>query len=285
MTSPAPIVFEDVSLQVEDRWFFRNVDLTVRPGESLIVAGLPGSGKSFILRLILGLPGTGLHESIRVTGRILAGGESVLEMTSADLNRWRSQVGYVMRDGGLIENMDIRGNVELPLNYHCRDVLSQAQVEARCDELMSNLGIRDLGVPGQRPVTLNREQRIYVSLARALIAGPDLLLMDAPTAGLSPSSAQRLKAHCYGRQRRLDGAEPDRDTMTRITTTNDLGRYLDCGSRFAVLDSVGVRIIGDREAVEASTDARVKELLACGTPPGGDWGAHESPPRVEETTY
>ncbi len=284
MVSPAPVVFEDVSLQVQGRWFLRDVDLTVRPGESLIVAGIPGSGKSFILRLILGLPGTGLFESIQVKGRVLAAGESVFDMTSADLNRWRSQVGNVMRGGGLIENMDIRSNIELPLNYHCRDVLNRAQIEARCDELLSDLGIRDLGVVGRRPVTLNREQKIYVSLARALIAGPDLLLMDDPTAGLSPLSAQRLKVHCFGHQRRRHGPEHDPAAVTRVTTTNDLSRYLDCGSRFAVLDSGGVRIIGDREAVEASTDERVTELLACGTTPGQDWGRDLSPPWVEEAT-
>ena len=281
MASSAPVVYENVSLQVESRWFLRNVTFAVESGESLVVAGIPGSGKSFILRLILGLPGSGLHESIRVSGRVLAAGESVLEMTNADLNRWRRQVGNVMRDGGLIENMDIRSNIELPLNYHCRDVMSETQIGARCDELLADLGIGDLGVPGRRPVTLNREQRIYVSLARALISGPELLLMYDPTAGLSPMSAQRLKVHCYEYQPRWSQGDRDAAPMTRITTTNDLGRYLDAGDRFAVLDGGDVRIVGDRQAVEASTDERVKELLACGASAGGVWGDRSTSP-VEE---
>ena len=282
MVAVAPVVYENVSLRVEERWFLRNVDLTVRSGESLVVAGVPGSGKSFIVRLILGLPGSGLHESIRVWGRVLAAGESVLDMTATDLSRWRRQVGNVMRDGGLIENMDIRSNIELPLNYHDRDVMSQAQIENRCDELLAELGIGDLGVPGRRPVTLNREERIYVSLARALITGPGLLLMDDPTAGLSPMSAQRLKVHCYEYRPRLGVGDRDAAAMTRITTTNDLSRYLDAGDRFAVLDGSDVRIIGDREAVEASSDERVRELLACGTSACERRRQDGSTPRAEE---
>ena len=267
MMDPAPAIirFEKLSLEMQGHVYLRDADLTIYEGESLVVAGLPGSGKSFVLRLILGLPGAD-DDEVHLEGDVTVNGQSVLQMPLADLQRLRRRMGSVMRDGGLIENMDIRSNVSLPLNYHHRGIMSVAEIEGRCDDLMRDLDLLELGASGIRPVSINREQRLYVSLARAFINEPFVLLMDDPAAGLSPGSAYRLKRFFFHYEPEFP-THPSNQVrtgrpLTRVATTSDLGRYLDFGDRFVVLSDQKLRVIGDRQAIAASTEQEVLELLA-----------------------
>lgn len=266
MSGVPVIAFERVSLWVEEHQFLDRADLTVARGEALVVAGLPGCGKSFIPRLVLGLPGMGMGESVRLEGRVLVNGASVADMSTVELRQWRCQVGAVMRSGGLIENMDIRHNIGLPLDYHCRERLEASAIDARCRLLLADMGLSELDVTGLRPVSLNREQRLYVALARALVAEPSLLLMDDPATGLSPASVDRIVDYClrytpdFGD--RQDGdRQPGEREGTRVVTTNDLSRYLAHGSRFVMLSEGRLVNLGDGAATAACGDARVQELL------------------------
>ena len=255
------IAFERVSLWVEGHQFLDRADLTVEQGEALVVAGLPGCGKSFVLRLALGLPGMAPGEAVRLDGRVLVNGASVADMTATELRAWRCQAGAIMRNGGLIENMDIRHNVGLPLDYHCRQHLAPEAIDDRCRRLLADLGLGAFDVAGLRPVSLNREQRQYVALARALVAEPTALLMDDPAAGLSPASADRLVHHCL--RYAPDFGHPNTGTpVTRVVTTNDLSRYLAHGSRFAMLCEGRLVDLGNGAATASCTDPRVQELLA-----------------------
>lgn len=266
----APIVeLRHVHLEVEGRVYLDGAQLRVEAGERVVIAGLPGCGKSFVPRLILGLPGMDPGQA-RVAGEVIVDGLSVPSLSGGPLQGLRRRIGSVMRDGGLIENMDIRRNIALPLNYHYGDVLGPAQIDRRCAAVLEDLGLARLGRPGIRPVALNREERLYASLARALSAEPFLLLLDDPAAGLSPTPAYRLcqRAFCYepaftGRLPLTGGPRP----LTRIATTSDLGRYLDFGDRFVLLWEGRLEPIGDRDAVRGSTDARVRQLLE-GVPEG-----------------
>ena len=264
--APAPVIirFEKLTLEMQGQVYLRDAELTIFEGESLVVAGLPGCGKSFILRLILGLPGVDQDE-VNIEGDITVNGQSVLEMPLADVQRLRRRMGSVMWDGGLIENMDIRSNISLPLNYHHRGIMSATEIEGRCDALMRDTGLLESCAPGVRPVSINREQRLYVSLARALINEPFVLLMDDPAAGLSPGSAYRLKRFFFHYVPEFP-THPSNQVrtgrpLTRVSTTTDLGRYLDFGDRFVVLSDKKLRVIGDRRAIAASTEQDVLELL------------------------
>jgi ABC-type transporter Mla maintaining outer membrane lipid asymmetry ATPase subunit MlaF len=267
MSDPAPaaiIRFEKLSLEMEGHVYLRDADLTVYEGESLVVAGLPGCGKSLVLRLILGLPGAD-DDEVHLEGDVTVNGQSVLDMPLSDLQRLRRRMGSVMRDGGLIENMDIRGNVSLPLNYHHRGIMSVAEIEGRCDDLLRDMGLLELAATGVRPVSINREQRLYVSLARAFINEPFVLLMDDPAAGFSPGSAYRLKRFFFHYRPEFP-THPSNQVhtgrpLTRISTTSDLGRYIDFGDRFVVLSDQKLRVIGDRVAIAASTEQDVLQLL------------------------
>lgn len=269
MASLEPFIsFEQVSLWVEGHQYLDRADLQVERGETLVVAGLPGCGKSFVLRLVLGLPGMGLGEAVHVDGRVAVEGHSITEMTPPELRQWRCRTGALLRGGALIENMDIRHNIGLPLDYHCRERLAPETIDARCRLMLADMGLSQLHDSGLRPVSLNREQRLYVALARALVAEPEVLLMDAPATGLSPASAERIVEFCLDYAPQFAGRCAGNGPVTRLLTTNDMSRYLARGSRFAMLCEGRLIDLGDSSEVATCSDDRVRELLT----PDGDAG-------------
>lgn len=262
LTASPLIELRDVTLEVEGRRFLDRANLRVEVGETLVVAGGPGCGKSFVLRLLLALPGMG-DIPVNLDGEVIVAGVDVFELNGADLQRLRRRVGFVMQGGGLIENMDIRRNIALPIQYHFRDVLPDGSLaDRRCEQLLQQFGYPQLGSAGLRPVSLNHEQRVYVALARALVAEPFLLLMDDPASTLSPSAARRLCQHAFETPvfpDRLPGIEAT--VPTRLVATADPSRYLEVASRFVLLADGQLVNVGDRQALGASTDPRLRELL------------------------
>jgi ABC-type transporter Mla maintaining outer membrane lipid asymmetry ATPase subunit MlaF len=255
----APLVeFAGVSLEVGGRRFLDRVDLALGRGETLVVAGPPGSGKSFVLRLILGLPGMQRADQVRLWGEVRFEGESVFALSAGRLQQVRRRLGAIMRGGGLIDNMDLRRNITLPLYYHQSEVLRAERIEARCTQLMAGLGIAQLDRPGRRPVTLNQEERLCVSLARALIGEPALLLADDPTAGLDAGAAARLLDHFWAPPGR-DGGFP----LTRLIAAASLAPYLGREARFALLREGRLEVLGDRRAVLESGDPWVRREREC----------------------
>lgn len=263
------VELRQVSIEVEGKRYLDHADLVVPAGESVVIAGLPGCGKSFVPRVVLGLPGMD-DDEVSLQGDVLVAGSSVPAMNSQQLQALRRRIGTVMRNGGLIENMDIRGNVTLPLTYHFRDVLDPDDIQARCDAVLDDLQLAHLGAPGIRPVALNQEERLYASLARALVCEPFLLLLDEPCAGLSPGSAKRLCRHVFSYEPGFSPPLPpgplsthggSAGGLTRIVTTVDLGHYLDFADRFILLSDGILTDLGDRSSLLGSTDPRVRELL------------------------
>lgn len=262
VTASPLIELRDVTLEVEGHRFLDHASLQVEVGETLVVMGGPGCGKSFVLRLLLALPGMG-DIPVKLRGEVIVAGQDVFALNGADLQRLRRRAGFVMQGGGLIENMDIRRNIALPIQYHFRDVLPDGGLaDRRCDQLLQRFGLAQLGGAGLRPVALNHEQRIYVALARALVAEPFLLLMDDPASTLSPSAARRLCQHAFETPVFSDQLPGIESTVpTRLVVTADPARYLDVASRFVLLADGQLFSVGDRQALGVSTDPRLRALF------------------------
>jgi len=267
-TNDPLLQFRDVTLEVDGQRFLEGANLSVNKGESVVVAGLPASGKSFVLRLLLALPGMDELQIVR-HGEVMVDGQEVFELNGADLQRLRRRIGFVMRGGGLIENMDIRRNVTLPVLYHFRESLPVRQLaDRRCSQLLDTFGLNHLGIAGLRPAELNAEQRVYVSLARAFMVDPFLLLLDDISTGLPPVLAKRLCQHVFGMPPEFDDVLPDAATgeLTRLVTTADLLGCVEYGDRFVLLDEGQLIDLGDRLAVESSGDSRLARFLGTYTP-------------------
>jgi len=164
-------------------------------------------------------------------------GRPIFDLDQRQLQELRRQVGVVKGGGGLIENMDVRRNICLPLAYHASHI-SGDDINRRCVEIMNRLDIAHLAGLGRRPVTLNAEERAYVSLARALMIEPIVLLADDATLGMGEEMAQRFIAHLFtGRG------------LPRLIVTTRLLPYINRGDRFYLLEEGTIIPLGDRQEV------------------------------------
>ena len=178
----APImVFDKVSLAFDDNVILKNISFTMITGHTKIILGASGSGKSTILKLILGLlrPDEGV---------IWVNGERVDEMTEPQLMKVRADLGMVFQEGALFDSLTVEENVGYKL-YEETNMPSD-QVRSRVEEVLGFIGLGEFS--GRMPSDLSGGQRRRVAIARAMAAKPRILLYDEPTTGLDPITANTV---------------------------------------------------------------------------------------------
>jgi phospholipid/cholesterol/gamma-HCH transport system ATP-binding protein len=182
----APILaFEDVSFGFGDQYALRNATFAVRRGETLIIHGAAGSGKTVLLKIALGL--------LRATsGRVTVFGEDVTRLSEREWYAVRSRIGVLFQEGGLFDSLTIEDNVAYPLLNQGRLNVSEEKVQARVEQ---SLEFVELGHTLEKfPSELSGGMRRRVGIARAIVTQPELLLYDSPTAGLDPITANTIIA-------------------------------------------------------------------------------------------
>ena len=177
------VAFDKVSLAFDDHVVLREITFSLLPGRLKIFLGASGSGKSTILRLILGL----LRPD---SGAIWVHGRRVDQLSESDLMPIRSELGMVFQEGALFDSLTVRENVGYRLYEETRQPIEQ--IDERVREVLGFVG---LGEYGERmPSELSGGQRRRVAIARALTARPRTLLYDEPTTGLDPITALTVDA-------------------------------------------------------------------------------------------
>ncbi len=244
--TPAAISFRDVTLAF-DRPILRWVSFDLRPGMTKIVLGGSGSGKTTILRLILGLlkPDTG---SIRVEGT------EVEDLGERALRDVRLKIGMVFQEGALFDSLTVGENVGYRLVEDRVD--GPDEIEARVREMLGFVGLE--AFYGHMPSQLSGGQRRRVAVARALAARPRIMLYDEPTTGLDPITSTTItdlivKAH-------------DRDGVSSILVTHQLRDAFNVartiGTEFLMLREGQVRFEGTADELRASEDPYIREFLS-----------------------
>ena len=172
------IVVDKVSLAFDEKVVLKEVSFTLLPGHTKVILGASGSGKSTILKLILGLwkPDG---------GAIWVNGERVDTMTEMQMMKVRADIGMVFQEGALFDSLTVGENVGYKL-YEESDS-SLEQVRARVEEVLGFVGLRDF--IERMPSELSGGQRRRVAIARAMAAKPGILLYDEATTGLDPITA------------------------------------------------------------------------------------------------
>jgi phospholipid/cholesterol/gamma-HCH transport system ATP-binding protein len=180
-TATPAVVFEHVSMAFDDREVLRDVSFEIPKGSMRILLGASGTGKSVILKLILGL-------LCPDSGRIEVNGERIDNMKEADLLRVRADIGMLFQETALFDSLSVAENVGYRLFEEGSMPLAAA--EERVQEVLNFVG---LGEHGERmPSQLSGGQRRRVALARAMASKPSLLLLDDPTVGLDPVIASNI---------------------------------------------------------------------------------------------
>src|SRR5215467_5156539 len=174
------IEFRHVHMSFEDRVILDDVSFTVATGETKIVMGGSGTGKSTILKLVLGLIKPD-------SGQIFIDGEDVAQLSEKDLARVRKNIGMVFQDGALFDSLSVYENVGYRL---FEKGVPEAAIQEEVRRMLRFVNLEDSMY--MMPVELSGGMRRRVGIARALVGNPKLILFDEPTAGLDPITARTI---------------------------------------------------------------------------------------------
>jgi len=217
--APPGVAFDDVSFAFDDHVVLRNLTFSVPAGSMRFLLGASGSGKSVLLKLILGLlrPDSG---AIRVNGKRI----------ERDLLRLRVDIGMVFQENALFDSLTVNENVGYRLYEETRMPLDQ--VRTRVEEVLGFIGLGEY--IDRMPSELSGGQRRRVALARAMAAKPGLLLFDDPTTGLDPITAATVDDEVVKLR--------DLEHVTSILATHQIRDAFYVANHEAVRTSDGIRI-------------------------------------------
>jgi phospholipid/cholesterol/gamma-HCH transport system ATP-binding protein len=222
----------------------KGVSLELQKGDTLVVMGGSGSGKTVLLRLIAGL----LKPD---AGQIRVFDQNVEHLGEEELLPIRRRLGYVFQGAALFDSLSVYENVAYPLREHTR--LAEDEIRARVLRFLSLVGL-DEAVLGLLPAELSGGMRKRVGIARALVGEPEVMLYDEPTAGLDPTNSKLVtELIVQMREGVCDSA---------IVVTHDFELARSVADRLAVLIRGRFAAMGPLAAVTASTDPAVQAFLA-----------------------
>jgi phospholipid/cholesterol/gamma-HCH transport system ATP-binding protein len=240
----APVIaVEDLHKSFGSQKVLNGISLTVSRSETLAVLGRSGTGKSVLLRLIIGLekPDSG---SVRIHGQDIAG------LALDQLGEIRKKIGFVFQNAALYDSLTVEQNVAFPLQHH-KKAMSKSEQGDRVRALLAEVGME--GDLNKMPSDISGGMQKRVGLARALALEPDILLLDEPTAGLDPISAAEIDDLVLKLQ-----AEHH---MASIVVTHDLHSAKAIADRLALLNEGDVVIEGNFEELQKSDVEFVREFL------------------------
>jgi phospholipid/cholesterol/gamma-HCH transport system ATP-binding protein len=264
-STPA-VVFEDVTLSFEENDVLRGVSFRLARGETKALFGVAGSGKSLLLKLVLGL--------IRPdSGRIIVLGQDVTQMREEDLFELRGKIGMVFQESALFDSLTVRENVAFRLTeehgIYDEDIDRRVREALRFVELEHTLDLD--------PAELSGGMRRRVAIARAVITQPELLLYDSPTGGLDPVTSNTIielivKQRDVYKTSALLVTHRLQDAFTMATHqfdkhTNHIvllppGQHCDVPMSFLILRDGKVIFDGDLQQLAHTEDEYIREYIS-----------------------
>jgi len=241
-TSDPSIVLKDLHKSFGEKIVLNGIDLAVARGETVAVLGRSGTGKSVLLKLLIGLlkPDSG---SIQIEGR------DIVRLNETELNEVRKRVGFLFQQAALYDSLTVQENVGFPLRRHTK--LSDAERKDRVRALVASVGMeQDLG---KLPSQISGGMQKRVGLARALALDPEILLCDEPTAGLDPITAGEVGKLISQLQRERN--------MTSIVVTHDIHGARSFSDRMVVIDQGKILSEGTFDDLQKSRNQFVASFL------------------------
>jgi len=223
------------------RTVLEGVDLEIYPGETMIIMGGSGTGKSTLLNMIIGsdFPDEGYVELL---------GRNLNELSEAELNALRLQFGILFQSGALFSSMTVGENVALPLREHTN--LDEETIDIVVKIKLELVGLRE--AEDLMPAELSGGMRKRAGLARATALDPKILFYDEPSAGLDPVTSAEIDQLITALSRKLG--------VTSVVVTHEMDSAFRIADRIAMLDAGRIIKVGPRSEFEALRDG----------PPTGD---------------
>ena len=213
------IEFQGVTLSFDDKVILDNLSFTVNKGETKVILGGSGGGKSTTIKLILGL----LKPD---SGRILVDGEDITEYTVAQMMSVRKKMGMVFQEGALFDSLSVYDNVAYRLHELA---VPEDEVEQEVRRMLRFVNLEE--AIDKMPIELSGGMRRRVGIARALVGGPKIVMFDEPTAGLDPPTARTI---CE-----LAIKLRDLEDVSSIFVTHEMNNVKYLTSEYAVVNDDG----------------------------------------------
>jgi phospholipid/cholesterol/gamma-HCH transport system ATP-binding protein len=219
------------------------VSLTVPEGETLVIVGPSGTGKSVLLKTTIGL-------IVPDRGDVLLDGESVVTASREKLQEIRRRVGYVFQNAALFDSMNVYENVAYGIQDQIAKELGREEILKRVVQALEDVNLDAAQVMPKLPAELSGGMRKRVGLARAIVGRPEILLYDEPVTGLDPVNAAAVD--------RLIKYIGDKTQVTSIVVTHDIEGGLLLADRVALLEGGRLRFIGTPQEFRNSADPLVR---------------------------
>ena len=219
------------------------VSFQVRRGETLAVLGRSGTGKSVLLRIIIGLQSPD-------SGEALILGKNMSSASPDEISEVRTQMGFLFQHAALYDSLTVEENVAFPLVHHRRD-MSQSEKQERVKDLLHEVGLD--GHSNKMPSDISGGMQKRVGLARALALDPLILLLDEPTAGLDPISSGEIDELVLKLQQEHQ--------LASIVVTHDMVSAKTIATRIALMDKGKVVIEGTFDDLQKSGEKFVSQFL------------------------
>lgn len=228
--------------QIGAQQILRGVDLDIRQGETCVVIGRSGGGKSVLLKHFIGLMKP-------TSGEVLVEGENIATLPERKLGALRKKIGILFQSGALFDSMNVQENIAFPLRE--AGVTDPQVIRGRVSEALEMVDLA--GEEEKMPENLSGGMRKRVGLARAIVSRPACILYDEPTTGLDPIASDSINHLIRRLQKRL--------RVTSVVVTHDMKTAFHTANQIAFLHEGRIYFRGTPEELQASQDSEVRDFI------------------------
>ncbi len=221
----------------------KGVDLTVKKGENLVVLGKSGSGKSVLIKCLVGLVNAD-------KGELKVFDTDITNLDSQQLNAIRVRIGFLFQNSALYDSMTVRENLLFPLKRHSKKITAK-EAERSVNEALESVGLKE--AIDKMPSELSGGMRKRIGLARTLILRPEIILYDEPTTGLDTITSREISELILSIQKKYK--------TTSIIITHDMACAKLTGDRLVILKDGVMVAEGSYASLESSDDAWVRSFF------------------------
>jgi phospholipid/cholesterol/gamma-HCH transport system ATP-binding protein len=233
----------DVHRSFGSQQVLRGINLRVHKGEILAIIGRSGSGKTVLLRLIIGL--------VRPNrGQILIEGTDITQLSGRRLDRVRERFGMLFQGGALFDSMTVFDNVAFPLRE--KTDLPPSEIAAQVQKMLENVGLSEMGY--KFPAELSGGMKKRTALARALVTNPSSILFDEPTTGLDPILVHAIH--------QLIQETHDTFGYTAVIVSHEIPEVFEIATRVAVIHEGRIIAEGTPEMILKSPDPFIQQFIS-----------------------
>ena len=236
------VVIQDLRKSFGPQKVLNGIGLTVASGETVVVLGRSGTGKSVLLKLLIGLQKAD-------SGSIRIQGQEITTLHFKDLNQVRMKIGFLFQQAALYDSLSIEENVAFPLDRHSE--IRRADRKEQVYSLLEAVGMEQHGKKFPSQISGGMKKR--VGLARALALEPEIMLFDEPTAGLDPITAAEINQLILGLQ--------EKRKITSIVVTHDIRGARTVSHRLILLNEGNIVAQGTFEELKKNQNPFVVQFL------------------------